>query len=476
MALCFAFVLLAAVPPAPAAPKGELTTTLADQTGVAVTIYNNNLALVKDRRRLKLPAGRVDLAYREVSARIRPESAILQGEGVTVLEQNFVFDLLTPEALLRKFVGRKVEVIGTHPTTGAEKRRSARLLSANDGVVLRFADGHIETGIPGRLSFPEVPENLRDRPTLTMQLDNAQAGVRELELSYLTTGLKWQADYVACLAAGDQILDLSGWVTLTNTSGVTYRRARLQLVAGDVNRVRQDFSVDRNVRLMKAGGMPAPAPEMAQEAMFEYHLYTLGRPTTIADKQSKQVALLQAAGVKCRKEFLVNGNSGYFTRAQRGGVADKLKVGVYVAFENRKADNLGLPLPKGVVRVYKEDSHGALQFVGEDRIDHTPENEEVRLKLGEAFDLTATRKQTSFKKLGGDGRYNYTYESAYEIKLKNAKKEDVTIKVREPLPGDWEILSETLPHQQENSRQVSWQVPVPAGGKTVLTYRVRVRF
>ncbi len=471
---CLSPVLVSAAA-AENALRGELTTTLADQVGVAVTIYNENLALVRDKRRLELPAGRVALAFREVAARIQPESALLQGEGITVLEQNFAFDLLTPAALLKKFVGREIEVISRHPTTGAETRQQARLLSANQGTVLRFADGHIETGIPGRLSFPEVPENLRDRPTLTLLLDNGRAGRRDLELSYLTSGLKWQADYVASLRADDKSLDLAGWVTLTNTSGAAYRNARLQLVAGDVNRVRPLLEESRNLRFMKAGAV-APAPAMAQEEMFEYHLYTLGRPTTIADKQSKQVALLQAAGVKCRKEFLVLGRSDYFTSSRRGAVSDKLKVGVYVAFANRKANNLGLPLPKGVVRVYKEDSRGTLQFVGEDRIDHTPENEEVRLKLGEAFDLTATRQQTLFKKLGGSGRYNYTYESAYKIVLRNAKQEAVAIRVREPLPGDWEILEESLPHQAENSRQVSWLVPVPARGETVLTYRVRVRF
>ncbi len=395
---------------------------------------------------------------------------------MAVIEQNFEFDLLTPESLLRKYVGRRVGVIRRHPTTGAETRREARVLSANNGVVLRFDDGHIETGVPGRLSFSSVPANLRDRPTLTMLVDNDEKGTKKLELSYLTSGLRWQADYVAELNAAENALNLSGWVTLTNKSGATYKNAKLQLVAGDVHQVSPERYADNGRRqklMMEARSTMAPA--MTQEDLFEYHLYTLGRTTTIADNQKKQVALLQASSVPCRKEFLLRGSSYYYRQAY-DEIGRKLKVGVFVTIENSKKNHLGLPLPKGVVRVYKEDSTGALQFVGEDSIDHTPENETIRLKLGDAFDLTATRKQTDFKKIGGDSRYNYIYEAAFEVKLKNAKKEAVEIKVVEPISGDWEILTESHRHQKESSRAVSWLVPVAAKGETVLSYRVRVKY
>ncbi len=467
-------VLLASFTTAGAVQSGEVMTTLDDQVGVAVTIYNQNLALVKDKRRLTLAKGEVELAFREVSAQMRPETALLTADGLAVIEQNFEFDLLTPEALLEKYVGHQVEVISRHPTTGAESRKKAKVLSSNNGVVLQF-DDHIETGVPGRLSFSKLPENLRDRPTLTMLLDNAATGAKDIELSYLTGGLQWRADYVAELNATDDAINLSGWVTLTNTSGASYRNAQLQLVAGDVHQAppEQDLAYgDRREVMMKT---MAATPSMAQEEMFEYHLYTLDRPTTIADRQSKQVALLQASSVPCKKEFLLKGSSYYYHRAY-GEIDRKLKVGVFVEIENRKKNHLGLPLPKGVVRVYKEDSKGALQFIGEDRIDHTPENETIRLKLGDAFDLTATKKQTSFKKIGGDGRYNYIYEAAFEVKLKNAKSEEVEIKLVEPIPGDWEILTESHSHHKESSSAASWRIPVPAKGEATLVYRVLVKY
>jgi len=470
----FSSGILTAVPTTVKATT-EVVSTLADQTGVAVTIYNQNLALIKDHRRLQLKSGAVNLAFRGVSAKMQPETALFIGNGLSVIEQNFEFDLLTPKSLLQKYVGHQVEVIKRHPTTGVETREKAEILSANSGVVLKFAD-HIESGIPGRLSFSDIPENLRDKPTLTMLLDSRKDGVKEIELSYLSGGLGWQADYVAELNAEDNAVNVSGWVTLTNTSGTTYRNAQLQLVAGDVHRapVERDFALDGRQEMRMAKAM-APAPNMAQEDMFEYHLYTLGRPTTIADKQSKQVALLQAANVPCKKKFLLQGSSYYYRQA-RGEIDKKLKVGVFVEIENRKQNHLGMPLPKGVVRVYKEDSKGALQFIGEDRIDHTPENETVRLKLGDAFDLTGSKKQTSFKKIGGDGRYNYIYEAAFELKLKSAKAEPVTIKVIEPIPGDWEMVNESYKHKKENSSLAAWEVKVPAKGMSVLTYKVRVKF
>ena len=454
----------------------EIVSTLADQQEVAVTIYNEDLALVRDQRQVNLPQGTVDLALREVSARIRPETALLRSlthpGGLTMLEQNFDFDLLTPRALLEKYVGRDVQLVRTHPETGDERFETASVLAANDGVVLKIGD-RIETGVPGRLVFPAVPANLRDRPTLVVSLDNARAGQQTTELSYLTGGLGWRADYVAELNPNDSALDLSGWVTLTNQSGTTYRNALLQLVAGDVNRVRDDMLL-RGDMVMEAT-MAKAAPQMSEEALFEYHLYTLQRPTTIRDNQTKQVSLLNATGVAVYKEFRLQGNP-YYYRGQQGDLGQKLKVGVFVEFNNRKKDNLGMPLPKGVVRVYKQDKQGRPQFVGEDRIDHTPENATVRLRLGDAFDVTADRKQTDFSKLGGDSRYNYRFESAYEIRLKNAKDEAVTVTVAEPVPGDWRMLQESHPHTKASADTALWKIRVPAKGEAVLTYRVEVKY
>ena len=458
-----------------AGERDEIISAAADQQNVAVTIYNDNLALVKDARQVTLARGLNQLAWREVSAQMRPETALLRNlsnpDGFRLQEQNFDFDLLTPEKLLEKYVGREVIVIRSHPTTGAETRETATVLSTNNGVVLKFGD-RIETGVPGRLAFPGVPDTLRDTPTLVISLVNPTAGPQNLELSYLTGGLSWRADYVAELNGSDDRIDLNGWVTLTNQSGAAYPNAKLQLVAGDLNRVRDPQPAPRAMMAMAA--KVADAAEMQQESLFEYHLYTLQRPTTLRENQTKQVALMSASQVPVQKEYLLAG-ANYYYSGQYGELGQKLKVGVFVEFDN-KGEGLGIPLPRGVIRMYKKDGQGNAQFVGEDRIDHTPKNETVRLKLGDAFDVTADRKQTDFQKLAGTGRYNYVFESAYEIVLKNAKQEPVTVTVREPMPGDWTMVSASQPHTKAASGTAEWQVNVPAEGKTTLTYRVRVRY
>ena len=455
----------------------ETVSTLSDQKEVAVTIYNEDLALVRDLRQVRLPKGEASLALREVSARIRPETALLRSltapGKLSILEQNFDFDLLTPRKLLEKYVGKEVFLVRTHPETGEDRMETAKVLAANEGVVLQVGD-RIETGVPGRLVYPDVPANLRDRPTLVVDLDNDTSGKQDLELSYLTSGLGWRADYVAELNEDDSQLDLSGWVTLTNQSGTSYHNALLQLVAGDVNRVRDEMKLRREM-VMDAGMVQATAPQMQQESLFEYHLYTLGRPTTIKENQTKQVSLLSPTQTPVSKEFRLQG-SPYYYRGRQGDLGQKLKVGVFIEFKNSKETQLGMPLPKGTVRVYKQDAEGRPQFVGEDRIDHTPENETVRLKLGDAFDVTASRKQTDFRKLGGDSRYNYRFESAYEIVMKNAKPEAVTVTVAEPMPGDWRVLQENHPHEKAAADTALWKIKVPAKGETALNYRVEVKY
>jgi hypothetical protein len=307
-----------------------------------------------------------------------------------------------------------------------------------------------------------------------MQLASKKDAEQDLELSYLTGGLSWQADYVAELNSDENRLNLLGWVTLTNTSGTSYKNAKLQLVAGDVHQVQPVFE-KRMVREAADVAYAAAAPRMAQESLLDYHLYTMDRTTDILENQTKQVALLQADNIASAKEYLLKGQD-YYYRNRSGDLGSKIKVAVYLSFENKKAENLGLPLPKGIVRVYKEDSTGSVQFIGEDRIDHTPENETLRLKLGNAFDITADRKQMDFKKLAGFGEYNYVFESGYRIELKNGKDEDVSVRVVEPMPGDWEILSESDSHKKLSSSEAEWHIKVPAKGSAELLYRVKVKF
>lgn len=463
--------------------SSEVISTLNDQQNVAVTIYNNNLALVKDQRKVKLNTGLSHFAIRDVSGQMRPETALLRSlsnpGSFTTLEQNFDFDLLTPEKLLQKYVGKTVTIIKTNPANGLETSETASVLSANNGIVLQIGN-RIETsqsyatGQFGRIVFNDIPENLRDRPTLITQLNNKISTEQTVELSYLTGGLGWKADYVAELNAKEDAIDLSGWVTLNNTSGASYKNAKLQLVAGDVNRVQENMHQMMAVR--KSMDMIAEsASPMAEESFSEYHLYTLERPTTISENQTKQVALLNATGIPARKELVLRG-ADYYYQGQYGDLGTKLKVSAYVEFDNKEAAKLGMPLPKGIMRVYKKDSQGNAQFVGEDRIDHTPKNETVRLKLGESFDVTADKKQTDFKILPKPNKINNVYESVYEIRLSNAKKNKVTVNIQEPISGDWQIFSENKPHQKANSQLAVWKIDVPAESSTTLTYKVRVKY
>lgn len=461
-------MLLAATLAHGAESAREVGSGAADREAVAVTVYNDDLALVKERRRVDMPVGLTRLSLRDVAALMRPETALLRavsGQPFALIEQNFDFDLLTPQKLLEKYVGRQVTVIRPHPSNDSERRETATVLAAGQGTVLRFAD-RIETGVPGRLAFDSVPPNLRERPTLSVLLD-AAGGKQSVELSYLTSGLSWKADYVANLSADGKALDLNGWVTLTNRSGAGFDNTTLQLVAGTVNRVR--------VQDARVFAMAAPAParakaaEATQEALMDYHLYSFERPTAIADNQTKQLALLSAAAVPVRREYLLAGNDWYY-RDRYTQVGQKLKPAVFLEFENR-GGQLGKPLPAGIVRVYAKDSKGAAQFVGEDRIEHTAKNEKLKLRLGEAFDITAERKQTGYKRIAD----NVT-ESAWRIELRNAKDEAVTVRVQEPMPGDWEMIQESHKHTKDSARVASWQVTVPPGDKALLDYTVRVKW
>jgi len=456
-----------------AAMDSEIRVDESAQQALAVTIYNDNLALVKDLRGLTLTEGENRLAWRGVSVQIRPETALLSETTgklpVAVLEQNFDFDLLTPQSLLKKYVGRGVQVIRSNDA-GERTVEEATVLAANDGVVLRYPD-RIETGIVGHLAFPDVPDNLRDQPTLVLHLETPAAGEGAFELSYLTGGLSWQADYVANLAADSATMDLNGWVTLTNGSGIAYRRALVQLVAGEVNQVAEP---QLEVRRSMAMAMAAEATMPQEETLDQYHLYTLPRPTDIGNNQTKQVALLSAPGAQVTRELVVRGQS-YTYRAQAGDGWNKLPVSSMLRFDNQ-GGSLGIPLPEGVVRVYSKDSRGNAQFLGEDRIDHTPKGETVTLKLGESFDVTAKRKQTSFRKLSGTSAYNYAFESGFEMELKNARSEPVTVKVLEELPGDWTLVRASQPHTKEASNLASWQVEIPAEGSVTLEWLAQVRF
>jgi hypothetical protein len=452
---------------------GLLSTGLKDQTGVAVTIYNVNLGLVKDQREIKLSRGAGELRFMDVASKIIPTSvyikSLINPDSLHILEQNYEYDLLNPQKLLDKYVGKEVKLYYRNPYTDKEEIVTATLLSNNGGPIFKIGD-EITYRHPGRVIFPKIPENLISKPTLVWLVQNNLFSAQKVEASYLTTGINWRADYVVTLNDRDDKADLSGWVTIDNKSGTTYKNAKLKLVAGDVNRVKNEYEYKDKMMRFAAEAAKSSAPQFKEEEFFEYHIYTLQRASTIKDKQTKQISLVTADNVPVKKELLYYG-AQYYYRSRHGEMISNQKVGVFVEISNKKKNNLGIPLPKGTVRVYKHDKEGSLQFVGEDAIDHTPKDEKVRIKLGDAFDVVASRKQTDWKKIA-----SRIYEAGFEISLRNHKKEDVVVKVIEPIPGDWTMLRSSHRHKKTDAFSAEFNIPVPKDKETKLTYRVRMRF
>ncbi len=456
-----------------AAKTGAVSTGLEDQKAVALTIYNVNLGLVKDQRVIKLIKGTGELRFMDVATGIMPTSvhikSLINADSLRVLEQNYEYDLLNPERLLDKYVGKEVKLYLKNPYTDREEIVTATLLSNNGSPIYKIGN-EITFGHPGRIIFPGVPENLMSKPTLVWLMENTLASAQTVEASYLTNGINWRSDYVVTLNDKDDKADLLGWVTIDNKSGATYKNAKLKLVAGDVNRVKEEREYkDKMLRYAEAAAKPA-AEQFKEDSFFEYHIYTLQRPATVKDNQTKQISLMQADNIPVKKELLFRG-APYYYYGQYGEITTNQKIGVFVEIENRKENNLGMPLPKGAIRVYKSDKDGSLQFVGEDAIDHTPEKEKIRIKLGDAFDVVGSRKMTDWKKL----IFN-RYEAAYEISLRNHKKEDVIVKVVEPIPGDWTITNSSHEYQKTEAFTAEFMIPVPKDGEAKLTYRVKMKF
>lgn len=447
------------------ASPGE--STVAEQTDVAITAYNNNRALVRDRRTIKLLPGEVSLTFMDVAAQIIPETVSLTSLSspgdLAILEQNYEYDLMSPQALMQKYVGRNVRLINKSSDYSFFEE-SATLLSNNDGPIYQIGND-IYLGHPGSVVLPEIPDELIAKPSLIWLLNNRGTD-HEVEVTYLTNGISWKADYVVTLAKDEQSLNLEGWVTLTNESGTQYTNAQLKLVAGDVNIVQPErqFFKGRGMEMAMADA----APMMQEESFAEYHLYTLARRTTIKQNQTKQVSLLRADGIGAKKVYEFRGPGHYYTQ-QMPQFPEH--VGVMLEVENKEANQLGIPLPAGVMRVYQEDSEGMLQFSGEDQIKHTPKDETVRLRLGNAFDIVGERTQTDFNRIG-----NNIYESAYTIVLRNHKEQDITVDVVETIPGDWSMLQSSIEHVKKDAQTAVFSVPVPADGEVELTYRVRVQF
>jgi hypothetical protein len=433
---------------------------------ISLTVYNDNFGLVKQVREVEFKKGIGEVRFDDVAALIDPTSVHISPKngGISILEQNYQYDLVNTKAMMQRYLDTEISII----TKGGEIHRG-KLLSFDDRfAILQAESGEITITNTAEIvdyRFTKLPDGLVLKPTLVWLTESDRGQKSDCEVSYLTDGINWHAEYVAVVDKEDKNLSLSGWVSIDNKSGATYENASLQLVAGKVHRVTPRrpvyppypaadyFTMEKRVQ---------GAPQFEEEAFFEYHLYTLTRPSTVADKETKQISLFPEATTSAAKVFTLDA-----TLAYRWSRPEKPNVRVNLEFTNALENGLGMPLPKGVLRVYKADSKGELQFVGEDSVSHTPKDEKVRVFLGEAFDITAQRLKANHVDLGFDhGR------ETYEITLKNHKNVDIVVTVVEPLPGwrEWRITESNIEYNKVSAYKVEFQVSVKAGGENKLTY------
>ena len=428
----------------------------------SVTIYNDNFALVRDTKEVNIRNGQQTIEIDDVSAKIDPTSVLPKflsdSDKITILEQNYDFDLVNSNKLLQKYIGNDITIERYLPNSQKEKI-SGKLLSVQGGTIIKTNNDKIVINPEGEISLPKMPEGLMLKPTLSWLINSKVSGKKKLELTYKTTGFSWVADYVAVLDKDDKKIDLNAWVTINNTSGATYKNAKLKLVAGDVNTVKEYGRTNR-VMLAKSAAMDAMEESAAgfqEQAFFEYHIYKLQRKANLKDNEKKQIEFTSAQNIPVEKKYTYESTKNN-------------KVEISLKFKNNKASNLGIPLPKGKVRVFKSDGD-SIEFVGEDQIDHTPENKDMKLTIGNAFDVTAERKRTS----SSSNNSAKQSEESYEITLKNAKAEAVKVDVIEKFYGwsNWKITSNSQKFEKKDSNTALFEVDVPAKGEKKLTYKVK---
>ena len=443
------------------------------QGDVSVTIYNDNLALVQDVRQLNIPAGTTRLEFPDVSAQIRPETVSFNAAGASIVEQNFDFDLLSPDKLMEKAVGQIVTIVRTNPATGGETRQQAKVLAVNGGVVLQIGN-QIEVlrddGLPVRVIFDKVPPNLRPRPTLSVTVDSERTGSRPASLRYLTPGLGWSADYVALYDEKAARIDVQGWVTLTNNSGTTYNNADTLLVAGSINQGRNG-----RVRPM----IYPPQPEMsnireagtetaAREQLGDYYLYPISGRTTIADRQTKQVSFLDVQGVPARRTYEYR--VGWLQT-----IEEPQSFNTVLKFSSSSKGGLGDALPAGTVRFYMKDAGGAPQFIGENRIGHTPMGSELALATGQAFDVKVKTVVEKRERLSPT-----KWRSTMRYEISNAKAQPVQVDLTQSgldfYLTDTRIVEESQKSERVSSNETRWTVDVPANGSATVTATFETRY
>ena len=433
------------------------------QGDVAFTIYNGELALVQDTRQLDLPAGRTRQEFPDVSAQIRPETVTLSGNGVGIVEQNFDFDLLSPAALMQKAVGETITLVRTNPATGAETRERARVLAANGGVVLQIGE-RIEVlrddGLPVRVIFDRVPENLRARPTLSVTVQSERAGRRPVTLTYLSAGLGWSADYVALFDEANGRMDVQGWITLTNNSGTPYVNANTLLVAGAVNEDQQNQYGGRRGPIRQAGTETA-----GRERLADFYLYPLPERTTIANRQTKQVSFLDVHNTPAMRAY-------EYRNAWLGTTEQPQSANTVLRFSSSRDQGLGDALPAGTVRVYQRDARGNPQFVGESAIGHTPMGSQLGLVTGQAFDVKVRAVVERRERINAE-----RWRTTMRYTLTNARPNPVTVDLLQSgLWGDTRITQENMPSERRSADEALWHVPVPANGEASVTATFDTRY
>ena len=470
-----------ALPPPAAAEKGKadaprpIAVDVEERTGLFLTLYQGDWGLVRDQRRVTLPVGTVEFQYPDIPAKILPESVRLRALGeapLRVLEQRYEADLISPQRLLERHVGKQVKLFVENPFSEREQEIPATLLSIEGGPVF-LIDDEVTYGHPGRILFPKVPEGLVSRPALAFVVENATPRPQRVEAAYLVRGLRWQADYVLVLGEREDRAELTGWATVENESGASYPGAVVTLVAGEVRlpqeaapRRRQSGAGERGPVSLMA---PIAAEEAPREGFGEVYLYRPERPATIRRGRVTQLRFLGAEGLAAKREFVLE-SLVLFRGERRQEAVTRESAAVVVEIENRKENRLGTPLPQGTVRVYRTDDAGTPQFAGEDRLRAVPRGGILRIALGRAFDLTAERRQTAWKKLAAD-----TFEAGWELLLRNERKEEASLRVVESIPGDWTILAASHPHRKTTAGRAEFRIPLPPGKDVKLTYTVKFR-
>lgn len=449
--------------------------------GTNLTVYNQNFAVVRDSRLVDLKNGPSYLSVQDIASSIDPTSVTIRPlknkNAFKVAEQNYEYDMVNKTRLLEKYIGKEITIASG----------TGKLLASDQNTMIVEIDGKIKVLSQGQDSFeitlPELPENLILKPTLTWLMNSTIEGRELVEISYITSNINWKADYNAISDENDKILDLSGWVTLDNKCGAAFKNAVLKLIAGDVKIVTPQAYGRRGIMMAEAKSMLSDDElGFTEKSFFEYHMYTLGRPVTIKDKETKQIEFITSSGIPITKAYIYDGfkSGGFGTYSYWidepgfGKESANKKVSVALEFENKKENNLGIPLPKGKLRVYKKNSDGTLEFIGEDLIDHTPKDELLSIEIGNAFDVVGERKQIDYKTIIS----GHVYEESFEIKIKNHKDEDISVRVPEHLYrwSDWTITQASLDYKKKDSKTIEFLLKVPKNGENTITYTVQYKW